>query len=220
MPTPTSPGSLLPYHSNDHEAYPSRLFVSLFAWFGLFIGTLHVVSGRALGLVEITISSFGVYATWSDVYSRTWYVAAFAFGWCVQAVFETFFLVLLLAATSSYTSQYLGNLISSATFQNLMAPLSSLFATLKEDVGGFAIFSSLTSVVFAWMAHSYGIALWKEVTASDEPLAQPNARTPLVRREPPQRTNIGGFGSLGQSPRQQPPQRQAFQGKGQRLGFE
>lgn len=220
MSASTGRGSLLPFHSGGEPAYPSRLYVSLFAWFGLIVGALHFMSGRVLGLAEIIVSFIGIYATWNDVHTRMCYIAAFAFGWCIQAVVETLFLLLLLAALSSRTSQFVAGMIASSTFQNISVPLASLFETLKADVGGFAIFSSFTSVVFAWMACSYSIGLWKEVQSVAAPVSHPNDRTPLMRRDPPQRSNVGGFGSLGQTPRPQPPQRPSFQGKGQRLGFE
>jgi hypothetical protein len=216
---PVAAGSLLPYHTAVDEVHPSRPIVALLSWFGLLIGVLHLVGGRTLGAVEALVSLVGVYATWSDVGSRGWYVALFAACWGVQSVIQVLYFALLLAAMSVSATAFVADVIASSTFANLSPSLRSLLETLGGDVGGFVIFSDFISCVFASLACTFGVSLWKEVAS----LRSTPERAPLLRRPPAPRPSTGGFGSLGHTPPAERPARPKatpFQGKGNRLGAE
>jgi hypothetical protein len=150
---PGGSAGALPYHAlspgaSSDEGPENRAHVRIFSWFGLVLGALHMLGGSALGLLQVAISCVGLYATWSDTRSRLRCVAAFAAGWAVWAVFETSYLVLVLAALSATASDFVASLVASTTFPDVAPHVRSLFAAVRKDVGVFVVFSAFTAVLF------------------------------------------------------------------------
>jgi hypothetical protein len=150
---PGGSAGALPYHAlspgaSSDEGPENRAHVRIFSWFGLVLGALHTLGGSALGLLQVAISCIGLYATWSNTRSRLRCVAAFAAGWAIWAVFETCFLVLVLAALSATASDFVASLVASTTFPDVAPHVRSLFAAVQKDVGVFVVFSAFTAVLF------------------------------------------------------------------------
>lgn len=222
---------MLPQFVGDDDVLASKRYVSLFSWFGLVLGFLHIVDGRFTGVVQIAIASIGLYATWSNTPDRGVAVALCALTWCLWAIVEIIYAIIVLAATSTALSSLLAGLVDSGSSMDLRAPFDSFLKVVHQDVTGFVIFSVMASLAFDCFAAFTATRLWSEVIAYN---AAPAERAPLMqqRREPrrappsfggssPQ--TVGNFGSFGRTPPPDAapkPRVTPFQGRGHRLGAE
>lgn len=242
---PLAPDSLPTFASNplsqsstpsNQPDYQSRHYVSILAWFSIFLGLLDLMGGRVLGLLFMATGAIGAYASWDNIYPRLSYLLTYLtlnFFWMT---IEFAFFLLLLCAKSDYLTNVIVGVFSYQVFPAFGKELAQLLAILKQHGGAFLMFSMITKLVFDVMILVFGFRLYKEallggMSGAGAPLltrhasygsqgGQGGARgSPRYRPGLGNVSGLGATGSPGRSGRHDRGRSQhPFQGRGYRLG--